>query len=150
MTSIEKLNSLLNQLEYKLEHSAFTPDSKNDLRQENLHQIYRLFKSLGIDKKHHHFKSIFNYKAINLAGIALKDENFAEIHEGRYIQIISIAYEVNSTGKQIVKNTSLGYYGKAEKIEPQLKNDIIEFVLRWRYEKSFQQSDHYQELISRL
>jgi hypothetical protein len=87
---------------------------------------------------------------MNLAGIGLKDEHFGEIHEGKYVQIISIAYELNSDGKRINKNTSLGYYGKSEKLEEEKKSDIIEFVLRWRYEKTFQHSDYYQKLLEKL
>jgi hypothetical protein len=52
--------------------------------------------------------------------------------------------------KKKAKNVSLGYFGKAQTLEPELKNDIIEFVLRWRYEKAFQTLEHYEELIERL
>jgi len=48
------------------------------------------------------------------------------------------------------KNTSLGYFGKAETLENTLKNEIIEFVLRWRYEKAFQNVEHYKDLIARV
>ena len=150
MTTIEKLNSLLNQLEYRLEQSPLTPNFQNNLRAENLRRIHQLFEKLEINKKHEEFKTIFDYKAMNIAGIALKGEGFAEIRRGTYIQIISISHRVDAQGERITKNLSLGYFGKAEKIETQLKNEIIEFVLRWRQEKSFQQSDHYQKLLSKL
>jgi len=150
MTSIEKLNSLLNQLEYKLKYHKVAPNSKHDLRQENLKEIYSLYEKLEISKKHENFSSIFDYTAMNLSGIGLKSEEFAQIRAGKYVQIISIAYEINKSGKRIPKNHSLGYYGKAEKVGLQLKNDIIEFVLRWRYEKTFQHSEHYQQLLSDL
>jgi len=150
MPHIDKLNSLLNQLEYKLEHQQTPQVFKNDLRQENLEKMHSLYERLEISQKHKNFSTIFDYKAMNLSGIGLKIEDFAEIRQGKYVQIISIAYEVNTNGKRIPKNSSLGYYGKAEKIKPQLKNDIIEFVLRWRYEKTFQHSEHYQKLLSKL
>ena len=150
MTNIEKLNSLLNQLEYKLKHHQSTPIPQNDLRQENLKTIYHLYQELEIFNKHEEFSTIFEYKAMNLSGIGLKNEDFGEIRQGKYVQIISIAYELNDKGKRIPKNFSLGYYGKAEKVEAQLKHNIIEFVLRWRYEKTFQHSEHYQELLSKL
>lgn len=149
MTNIEKLNSLLNQLEYKLKHHQSTPVPKNDLRQENLKQVYYLYEKLEISKKHENFSSIFDYKAMNLSGIGLKSEDFGEIRAGKYVQIISISYDLNKSGKRIPKNSSLGYFGKAEKVEIQLKNNIIEFVLRWRYEKTFQHSEHYQQLLSK-
>jgi hypothetical protein len=105
---------------------------------------------LELSKNHPDFNTIFNYTAMNLAGIGLKDENFGEIHEGKYVQIISIAYELNTEGKRITKNTSLGYYGKAEKLNEKTKSQIIEFVLRWRYEKTFEHSDYYQQLLEKL
>jgi len=101
-------------------------------------------------QNHPDFSTLFNYTAMNLAGIGLKDENFGEIHKGKYVQIISISYELNSDGKRVNKNSSLGYYGKAEKLEEKEKSNIIEFVLRWRYEKSFQHSDDYQRLLSKI
>jgi hypothetical protein len=150
MKNIEKLNSLLNQLEYKLEHHQITQASNPDLRQENLEKIHHLYTELKIFTKHKDFNTLFDYKAMNLSGIGLKDEDFSEIRKGKYVQIISITYEVNTQGKRIPKNSSLGYFGKAEKVERKLKNDIIEFVLRWRYEKTFQHSEHYQQLLSKL
>jgi len=150
MTNIEKLNSLLNQLEYKLKHHQTPKVSNSDLRENNLKQIYHLYKKLEIFNKHEDFNTIFEYKAMNLSGIGLKNEDFGEIRQGKYVQIISIAYELNNHGKRIPKNSSLGYFGKAEKIDAQLKNEIIEFVLRWRYEKTFQHSEHYQQLLSKL
>jgi len=150
MTNIEKLNSLLNQLEYKLKHHQIPKVSHSNLREKNLKQIYHLYRKLKISDKHEDFNSIFEYKAMNLSGIGLKNEDFGEVRKGKYVQIISIAYSLNNNGKRIPKNSSLGYFGKAETIDSQLKNEIIEFVLRWRYEKTFQHSEHYQQLLSKL
>ena len=150
MTSIEKIDFLLNEFEAKLQQSQVPKSEQNNLRDMNLERITSLYQTLNLEKKHPDFTTIFNYKAMNLAGIGLKDEDFGEIREGKYVQIISIAYEINSAGKRVVKNSSLGYYGKAEKLTTKEKSNIIEFVLRWRYEKTFQHSEHYQQLLSKL
>ena len=142
MSNIKKIHLLLDKVEEKLQ--------KNDLRAKNLKEISKLFQKLNLSDKHPNFSTIFNYKAMNLAGIGLKDEAFAEIQAGKYVQIIAIAYEINSDGKRVAKNSSLGYYGKAEKLTEEHKSNIIEFVLRWRYEKSFQHSDYYQQLLEKL
>ncbi|CAA6803208.1 MAG: Unknown protein [uncultured Sulfurovum sp.] len=143
MTNIEKINSLLDKLEEKL-------GSSSSLREENLKHIGQLVKTLHLDKKHSNFDTIFNYKAMNLAGIGLKNEDFGEIREGKYVQIIAIASEINEEGQKIIKNLSLGYYGKAERLKEKDKQNIIEFVLRWRYEKTFRHSDYYQRLLATI
>jgi len=142
MRSIEKINLLLDEVEKKIQ--------KNNLRERNLKRIFELYTLLELPKKHPDFSTIFNYKAMNLAGIGLKEEDFGEIREGKYVQIISIAYELNKNGKRLLKNSSLGYFGKAEKLTTEMKSNIIEFVLRWRYEKTFQHSEHYRQLLSKL
>jgi hypothetical protein len=52
--------------------------------------------------------------------------------------------------KKKAKNTSLGYFGKAETLDPVRKNQVIEFVLRWRYEKAFQNLEHYRLLLEKV
>lgn len=148
MTSIEKINFLLEQVENKFENLRLT-DTRT-LRENNLKRIAELFDLLELSKKHPDYSTLFNYTAINLAGIGLKNEDFGEIREGKYVQIIAIAYEINKEGTKIAKNSSLGYYGKGDKLEEKEKHNIIEFVLRWRYEKSFQHSDYYQLLLEKL
>lgn len=150
MERIEKINFLLDQLESKLETQNSADTTPLLLRENNLKKTFELYEILKLSTKHPDFSTIFHYTAMNLAGIGLKNENFGEIHEGKYVQIISIAYELNSDGKRITKNSSLGYYGKAEKLKDEDKSSIIEFVLRWRYEKTFQHSDEYQQLLERL
>ena len=142
MSNIKKIHLLLDEVEEKLQ--------KNNLRAENLKEISKLFQKLNLSEKHPNFSTIFNYKAMNLAGIGLKNEAFGEIQAGKYVQIIAIAYEIDKDGKRVIRNSSLGYYGKAEKLTQENKSDIIEFVLRWRYEKSFQHSDYYQQLLEKL
>jgi hypothetical protein len=121
-----------------------------NVRQENIKRLERLYHQLKIDEKSPDFENIFIYKAMNLSGIGLKEEDFGEVREGKYIQVIAITYEPDKNGKKKAKNVSLGYFGKAEKLEEKLKNEIIEFVLRWRYEKAFQNVEHYKELIEKI
>ena len=148
MQNIEKLNSLVHQIETKLKNPQH--NLAHNLREENLKQLQYLYTKLEISKKHPDYNTLFDYKAMNLAGIGLKNEDFGTIREGKYVQIISIIYVLNNQGKRTAKNISLAYFGKAEKIAPELKKNIIEFVLRWRYEKAFQHTEYYQNLLSKL
>ncbi len=120
------------------------------VRQENIERVRVLYEKLKIFEKSPDFDNIFIYKAMNLSGIGLKEEDFGQVREGKYIQIIAITYEPDKNGKKKAKNISLGYFGKAETLDAKLKNDIIEFVLRWRYEKAFQNVDHYKTLIDKI
>ena len=147
MTNINKLNILVTELEKKLKECYKT---SSDLRKENIVSIQNLYEQLGIFKKHENFDTIFSYKAMNLSGIGLKENDFGEIREGKYVQIISIDYNENEHGKRVAKNSSLGYFGKAESLEEEVKRNIIEFVLRWRYEKTFRHTKHYEHLLSKL
>ena len=126
------------------------PTNIEDVRQQNIDRVKTLFEKLKIYEKSPDFDNIFMYKAMNLSGIGLKEEDFGEVREGKYIQVIAITYEPDKNGKKKAKNISLGYFGKAETLEPALKNEIIEFVLRWRYEKAFQNVEHYKDLIARV
>ncbi len=121
-----------------------------DVRQANIDRVKELYEKLKIYEKSPDFENIFIYKAMNLSGIGLKEEDFGQVREGKYIQVIAITYEPDKNGKKKAKNISLGYFGKAETLEPKLKNEIIEFVLRWRYEKAFQNVEHYKELIEKI
>jgi len=150
MKSIEKINLLLDKLDVKLQAQKSVTKTPSYLRQENLKKIAKLYEVLNLSEKHPDLSTIFNYTAINVVGIGLKEESFGEIQEGKYVQIISIAHKLNSSGKRVSKNSSLGYYGKAEKITEETKNSIIEFILRWRYEKNFQHSDYYERLLSTI
>ncbi len=120
------------------------------IRQENIKRVKTLYEKLGINEKAPDFDNIFVYKAMNLSGIGLKEEDFGQIREGKYVQIIAIIYEPDKNGKKKAKNISLGYFGKAENLSPEHKSEIIEFVLRWRYEKAFQNVEHYRELIAKI
>ena len=124
--------------------------SSEDIRGDNIVRVKVLYEKLKIFEKSPDFDNIFVYKAMNLSGIGLKEDDFGEVRQGKYIQIIAITYEPDKNGKKKAKNISLGYFGKAETLEVTLKNEIIEFVLRWRYEKAFQNLEHYKDLIDRV
>jgi len=125
-------------------------ENAEKIREENIERVHFLYNDLKISEKCPDFGTIFAYKAMNLSGIGLKEEDFGVIREGKYIQVIAITYEPDKNGKKKAKNISLGYFGKGETIDPNLKNKIIEFVLRWRYEKAFQNVQHYRDLLAKL
>ncbi len=120
------------------------------VRVENLTRIVELYVDLNIYEKAPDIEKLFIYKAMNISGIGLKEEDFGQIREGKYVQVIAITYEPDKNGKKKAKNISLGYFGKAETLEEEYKNQIIEFVLRWRYEKAFQNLEHYRDLLDRV
>ena len=126
-------------------------DTKEEkVRAQNIYKVAQLYLKLNIHEKAPDFDQIFIYKAMNISGIGLKEDDFGEIREGKYCQIIAITYEPDKNGKKKAKNISLSYFGKAEKLEEGLKNDIMEFVLRWRYEKAFQNLEHYKYLLDMI
>ena len=175
-SSLDKLKALTSRLEDKLEQKGkVIPDvstevkvekttiekttsnapkkstnSYDNVRKENIERVKSLYEKLKIFEKSPDFDQIFMYKAMNLSGIGLKEDDFGEVRDGKYIQIIAITYEPDKNGKKKAKNISLGYFGKAETLDETLKNEIIEFVLRWRYEKAFQNVEHYKDLIARV
>jgi len=177
-SSLDKLRALTSRLEEKLEQketvsetvpkeekvspkvviekpvktisTTKTKASSDDIRGDNIVRVKVLYEKLKIFEKSPDFNNIFVYKAMNLSGIGLKEDDFGEVREGKYIQIIAITYEPDKNGKKKAKNISLGYFGKAETLDVTLKNEIIEFVLRWRYEKAFQNLEHYKDLIERV
>ncbi len=120
------------------------------VRSENLARFTELYLKLDIRKKVPEIEDIFIYKAMNISGIGLKEEDFGQIRAGKYVQVIAITYEPDKNGKKKAKNISLGYFGKAEALEGSRKNEVIEFVLRWRYEKAFQNLEHYRLLLEKV
>ncbi|MDD5548944.1 MAG: hypothetical protein PHI79_05030, partial [Sulfurovaceae bacterium] len=116
----------------------------------NMESLRKLFGELKIDEKCPSFNDVFKYKAMNLAGIGLKNDDFGELRVGKYIQIIAISYDAIGEEKKKAKNISLGYYGKGELLEVEKKYKIIEFILRWRYEKGLQSIDNYIHLLNKL
>lgn len=117
-------------------------------RKRNLNELEERYKKLHVCDKVETFESIFDFKAINLAGISLSDQELGNLKEGKYAQIIAIIYDKDAKVKN--KNISLAYFGRVEKLSPELKHDIIAFVLGWRFEKSFRTLAHYHNLMSTL
>jgi len=141
---------LLEKIPTGLQKAIEISIKSDNTRLENLVRMLELYEKLEIAKKAPDLDQIFVYKAMNISGIGLKDEDFGQIREGKYVQIIAITYEPDKNGKKKAKNISLGYFGKAETLEKEFKNEIIEFVLRWRYEKAFQNLKHYKILLAKL
>jgi hypothetical protein len=117
-------------------------------RKENRIALKRLFAHLQIDEKVSDFEKVFDFKAINLSGVSLKAEELGAVKEGKYLQILAISYDKEAAVKS--KNISLGYFGRAELVKPEQRADIVEFVLRWRFEKSFRTLEHYYEMLKQL
>ncbi len=114
-------------------------------RKENMGALETLFDELEIGRKVARFQDIFAFKAINLSGVSLQNETLGEIHEGKYVQIIAITYDKDAKVRN--RNSSLGYFGRAEKLDPAKKEAIVAFVLRWRFEKSFMTLEHYHQML---
>jgi hypothetical protein len=131
-------------------HHLRINSGEEPVRANNLEQLAGLYLKLDIAKKSPDIRDLFIYKAMNISGIGLKEEDFGEIREGKYVQVIAITYEPDKNGKKKAKNISLGYFGKAETLDPVKKNQVIEFVLRWRYEKAFQNLEHYRMLLEKV
>jgi hypothetical protein len=117
-------------------------------RKENLERLKILYKDIEIDKKVDTFSALFDFKAINLSGASLLNENLGEIKKGKYLQILAIGYDKEAVIKS--KNISLGYFGRAENVDSKLKDKIIEFVIRYRFEKSFMTLEHYNTMLESL
>ncbi len=114
-------------------------------RSENLKRLKELFEKLSLFKKVHDFNDIFTYKALNLSGISLQEENFGRIQEGKYLQLLAITKVDGKT-----KNISLGYFGRVENASQALRSEIVEFVIRYRFEKSFLTLEHYFHLLEKI
>ncbi|MBU1657885.1 hypothetical protein KKG72_02395 [bacterium] len=115
-------------------------------RKENLKFLRELYSEIGIDKKVEEFNELFDFKAINLSGASLLSESLGEIKKGKYLQILAIGYDKDALVKS--KNISLGYFGRAENIDAELKEKIVEFIIRYRFEKSFITLEHYHDMLA--
>jgi hypothetical protein len=114
-------------------------------RKENFERLKELFFKLKLDEKINEFETIFSYKALNLSAISLQKENFGEINEGKYLQLLAIVKVDNRS-----KNISLGYFGRVENVDEKLREEILEFVIRYRFEKSFINLENYYEMLGRF
>lgn len=129
-----------------------TIEKNNDTlsRESNIKRLQYLFDKLEINKKCSSLEELYFYKAMNLSGMGLQENDFGEIRAGKYIQIIAISYEIGTDERKKAKNVSLGYFGNGANLTDELKNNILELVLRWRYEKGFQGQDHYKMLLNKV
>jgi len=116
-------------------------------RKENMTRLKELYERLKIDAKIPNFEDLFEYKAMNVTGLSLQADDLGSIKENRYVQIICISYDKEAKGQKS-KNSSLGYFGRSDLIEDGLKNDVVKFILCWRFEKSFITLEHYHDMIS--
>ncbi|MBU0720743.1 hypothetical protein KJ877_05330 [bacterium] len=114
-------------------------------RKDNIAILKKLYTEIGINKKVEDFSGLFEFKAINLSGASLLSENLGEIKKGKYLQVLAIAYDKDAAVKS--KNISLAYYGRAENVEGELKDKVVEFIIRYRFEKSFITLEHYYEML---
>ena len=114
-------------------------------RKNNLKILEELYIEVGIDKKVAKFEDIFEFKAINLSGASLLNENLGEIKEGKYLQVLAIQYNKNTDVKS--KNISLAYFGRVESVETVFKDKVVEFIIRYRFEKSFMTLEHYHTML---
>lgn len=134
MDALEKLKQLTTKISsYELK------------RNENLKRLRTLFEKLNLGKKVERFDDLFAFKAINLSGISLQEESLGKLQEGKYLQLLAIA---KIEGKS--KNISLGYFGRVENASKELRSDIVEFVIRYRFEKSFLTLEHYFHLLEKV
>jgi len=133
-SALDRLKDLTNKI-----------SSYETTRKENLKRLSDIFFELKLDAKLDDFNELFNFKAINLSGASLLSENLGEIKEGKYLQILAISYDKDALVKS--KNTSLAYYGKVENVDIELKDKVVEFIIRFRFEKSFITLQHYHMMI---
>lgn len=117
-------------------------------RKENKKILEELFYELQIDKKVANFEALFDFKAINLSGVSLQSENLGEIKEGKYLQILAISYDKDAPVKN--KNISLAYFGNAKNVATTLKDKVVAFVIRYRFEKSFMTLERYYEVLEEI
>ena len=117
-------------------------------RKKNLKELEHLFKTLNINLKVEHFEDIFEFKAMNLSGLSLSEEDLGSVKEGKYAQIIGIIYDKYAKVKN--KNISLGYFGRAERLDAEVKKSILAFILGWRFEKSFRTLENYHNMKHHL
>jgi len=133
-SALERLKNLTNKISsYEL------------ARKENIKRLEELYKELGIYQKVDNFNDLFDFKAINLSGVSLQDDSFGTIKEGKYLQILAILYDKNAAIKS--KNISLAYFGRVESVDSELRDKVVEFVIRYRFEKSFINLEHYHTML---
>lgn len=134
-SALDRLKNLTNKI-----------TSYEKVRKDNIARLRVLYEQTGVSEKVDEFEQIFEFKAINLSGASLLEENLGEIKKGKYLQILAISYDKEASVKS--KNISLGYYGKSENVDIELKDKIVEFIIRYRFEKSFMTLEHYNGMLN--
>jgi hypothetical protein len=132
----------------RLRHLADRLSGYEVARKENMEALVALYDRLGVAEKVPEFSELFHFKAINLSGVTLTAEALGSVKAGKYVPTIGIRSDEEGASK--TRNISLGYFGRADKIDDGLKEAIVTFILRWRFEKSFRTLDHYHGLINAL
>jgi len=133
-SALDRLKKLTNKI-----------SSYETARKENMIILQKLYTEIGIDEKVDTFEALFDFKAINLAGASLLSESLGEIKKGKYLQILAISYDKEASVKS--KNISLAYFRRAENVEITLKDKVVEFIVRYRFEKSFITLEHYYTMM---
>ncbi|WP_373036649.1 hypothetical protein [Sulfurimonas sp.] len=133
-SALDRLKNLTNKI-----------SSYETARKENLKKLKNLFTQIGVNEKVEDFSDLFDFKAINLSGASLANESLGEIKKGKYLQILAISYDKNAIQKS--KNSSLAYFGKVENVDSALKDMVVEFIIRYRFEKSFITLENYYDMI---
>lgn len=134
-SALDRLKDLTNKI-----------SSYEKVRKNNMVELKSLFEEIGFSNKVEKFDDIFEFKAINLSGASLLSENLGEIKKGKYLQVLAISYDKEASVKS--KNISLGYFGKSENVDTELKDKIVEFIIRYRFEKSFMTLEHYNGMLN--
>ncbi len=130
----------------RLKHLTNRISGYETARKQNLKILQKLFGELDIDKKVAQFEDLFHFKAVNLSGVSLNEEDLGKIKKGKYLQILAIHYDKNAIKKS--KNISLAYFGRVENVANELKEKVVEFVIRYRFEKSFMTLEHYHDMLN--
>ncbi|ABB43836.1 hypothetical protein Suden_0557 [Sulfurimonas denitrificans DSM 1251] len=133
-SALDRLKNLTNKI-----------SSYERTRKDNLILLEKLYNELEINQKVEEFSELFSYKAINLSGASLLSDSLGEVKKGKYLQILAIGYDRDAVVKS--KNISLGYFGKAQNVDVDLKNRVVEFIIRFRFEKSFMTLEHYHIML---
>lgn len=133
-SALDRLKNLTNKI-----------SSYETARKDNLKILKKLYTQTGIDKKVENFSDLFDFKAINLSGASLLSDSLGEIKKGKYLQVLAISYDKNALQKS--KNSSLAYFGKVENVDSALKDIVVEFIIRYRFEKSFMTLENYYDMI---
>lgn len=133
-SALDRLKNLTNKI-----------SSYETARKDNLKILKDLYTKIEIDKKVENFSDLFDFKAVNLSGASLLSESLGEIKKGKYLQVLAISYD--KTAVQKSKNVSLAYFGKVENVNSELKDMVVEFIIRYRFEKSFMTLENYYGMI---